>query len=109
MSNNICCVGDSFMQEEGGTYYLISRALGPRIGGAVGCMYYLGVALLAVLETLGAVEMLLFTFTGIQIPAATRILSIIILVTLGVLVRVLIPDSALSAHPCSYFTQKTPC
>jgi hypothetical protein len=58
-------------------------------------MYYLGVALLAVLETLGAVEMLLFTFTGIQIPAATRILSIIILVTLGLLVRILL--------------QRTPC
>lgn len=35
---------------EGGTYFLISRALGPRIGGAVGFMYYLGVSLLAVLE-----------------------------------------------------------
>lgn len=74
-------------QEEGGTYYLISRALGPRIGGAVGCMYYLGVALLAVLETLGAIEMLLFTFPSLHITAATRILSAILLVTLGILVR----------------------
>ena len=30
--------------------YLISRALGPRLGGAVGLLYYLGVILLSVLE-----------------------------------------------------------
>lgn len=30
--------------------YLISRALGPKLGGAVGLLYYLGVVLLAVLE-----------------------------------------------------------
>jgi potassium/chloride transporter 4/5/6 len=30
--------------------YLISRALGPRLGGAVGLLYYIGVALLAVME-----------------------------------------------------------
>jgi hypothetical protein len=32
--------------------YLISRALGPKLGGAVGCMYYLGVLLLSVLEVI---------------------------------------------------------
>lgn len=45
--------------ERGGAYYLISRALGHRLGGAVGCTYYLGITLLATLETLGAVEVLL--------------------------------------------------
>jgi amino acid transporter len=39
--------------EAGGAYYIISRALGHKLGGAVGCMYYLGLSLLAVLEVLG--------------------------------------------------------
>jgi hypothetical protein len=30
--------------------YLISRALGPKLGGAVGCLYWLGVLMLSVLE-----------------------------------------------------------
>lgn len=30
--------------------YLISRALGPKLGGAVGLLYYLGVVLQSVLE-----------------------------------------------------------
>jgi amino acid transporter len=42
--------------ENGGAYYIISRALGHKLGGALGCTYYLGLSLLAVLEVLGAVE-----------------------------------------------------
>lgn len=39
--------------EAGGAYYIISRALGHKIGGAVGCMYFLGLSLTVVLEVLG--------------------------------------------------------
>lgn len=39
-----------------GTYFLISRALGHKIGGAVGVVYFLGSVFLAVLEVLGAIE-----------------------------------------------------
>ena len=46
--------------EAGGAYYIISRALGHKLGGAVGCTYYLGLSLLAVLEVLGAVEVMLY-------------------------------------------------
>ena len=45
--------------EAGGAYYIISRALGHKLGGAVGTTYYLGLSLLAVLEVLGAVEVML--------------------------------------------------
>jgi len=41
---------------EGGPYYMISRALGPCVGASVGVMYWLAITMLAVLETLGAVE-----------------------------------------------------
>ena len=38
---------------EGGPYFMISRAMGPTIGATVGLLYWLGISLLAVLETLG--------------------------------------------------------
>mmetsp|Transcript_46784 Transcript_46784/g.117868 ORF Transcript_46784/g.117868 Transcript_46784/m.117868 type:complete len:398 (-) Transcript_46784:91-1284(-) len=41
---------------QGGPYYMISRALGPCVGASVGFMYWLAITMLAVLETLGAVE-----------------------------------------------------
>ena len=44
--------------EAGGAYYIISRALGHKLGGAVGTTYFFGLALLAVLEVLGAVEVM---------------------------------------------------
>jgi len=41
---------------KGGPYYMISRALGPVIGASTGIAYWLAFTMLAVLETLGAVE-----------------------------------------------------
>lgn len=72
--------------EQGGTYYLISRALGPKLGGAVGLLYYIGVALLAVLEGLGSVEMIVFTFPSLDFVSANRIIGACILLVLGILV-----------------------
>ncbi|XP_024400955.1 uncharacterized protein [Physcomitrium patens] len=72
--------------EQGGTYYLISRALGPKLGGAVGLLYYIGVVLLAVLEGLGSVEMLMFTFPQLNFVSGNRIIGAIVLLILGVLV-----------------------
>ncbi|KAG0586431.1 hypothetical protein KC19_2G090200 [Ceratodon purpureus] len=72
--------------EQGGTYYLISRALGPKLGGAVGLLYFIGVVLLAVMEGLGSVEMLVFTFPKLDFPNAIRIIGALILLILGVLV-----------------------
>lgn len=50
--------------------YLISRALGPKLGGAVGLLYYVGVVLLAVLEvrleTGNLSFFLLFLFVDVQ-------------------------------------------
>ena len=51
--------------EAGGAYFIISRALGHKLGGAVGCTYYLGLSLLAVLEVLGAIEVMLHVEPGL--------------------------------------------
>ena len=58
--------------DHGGAYFIISRAVGPRVGAAIGLVYFLGVSLLAVLEALGAVEMLLFTAPVLSFTSANR-------------------------------------
>jgi len=83
---SLCAVATNGTIEQGGTYYLISRALGPKLGGAVGCMYYLGVLLLSVLEALGSVEMIVFAFPVLDFPSANRVIGAIILIILGTLV-----------------------
>lgn len=72
--------------EQGGTYNLISRALGPKLGGAVGLLYYVGVSLLAVMEGLGSVEMLVFTFPQLDFVSSNQVMGALVLLMLGLLV-----------------------
>ena len=51
----------------GGPYYLISRALGPEFGGAVGLCFYLGTTVAGSMYILGAAETLLMSFPGLEI------------------------------------------
>ena len=46
----------------GGPYYLISRALGPEFGGAVGLCFYLGTTVAGAMYILGAVETLKLSY-----------------------------------------------
>ncbi|CAD7972330.1 unnamed protein product [Amoebophrya sp. A120] len=75
---------------EGGPYYMISRAMGPAIGVTVGLLYWLGISLLAVLETLGAVEALLIARPELNSGGAMRgfgsivLLGMVLMVYMGI-------------------------
>lgn len=42
----------------GGSYFMISRALGPEFGGAVGLLFYLGFTVAGSMYMIGAIEIL---------------------------------------------------
>jgi len=44
--------------KSGGSYYMLSRSLGPATGGAVGILFYLGTTISGAMYIIGAIEVL---------------------------------------------------
>lgn len=79
----------------GGTYYMISRSLGPEFGGAIGIIFALANAMGIALHTVGFCEALsdmLEDYWGVQIVDGglndIRIIGSITLVVLGMIVSI---------------------
>ena len=67
--------------KSGGIYFLVSKVLGKRIGGAVGIIYTFGQATATGLSALGFGESMTKLFE-VYSPVGTKILAIIVLVVL---------------------------
>lgn len=66
-----CCFSGIFTA--GGSYYMISRSLGPEFGGAVGLCFYLGTTFAGAMYILGTIEIFLVSVLSGVVSLSRRI------------------------------------
>eukprot|EP00126_Sphaerothecum_destruens_P012954 Sdes_comp22163_c0_seq1m20678 len=55
---SLCAVATNGVVVSGGVYYMMSRSLGPAVGGSIGAIYFLGMSILSTVEIVGCSEAL---------------------------------------------------
>lgn len=66
---------------------MISRSLGPRLGGSIALVYFLGLILLGVLEVLGAVEVF-HSSSHLEFEGSSQLYSTISLLVMGAIIMI---------------------
>ncbi|CAO4373486.1 unnamed protein product [Caenorhabditis nigoni] len=90
-SISLSAIATNGVVPSGGPYYMISRNLGPELGGAVGILFYLGTTIAASMYITGAIEiLLLYIYPQAKlfddIYHNYRVLGTILLLILGLIV-----------------------
>ncbi|KJE93459.1 solute carrier family 12 [Capsaspora owczarzaki ATCC 30864] len=55
-TSSLCAVGTNGKTPAGGTYYILTRSLGPALGGSIGLLYYFGLTFMSTVEVVGFTE-----------------------------------------------------